>query len=164
MKVDPTVKKETIYVCLVTLILSMLMQSVFLIIGKWNISVLLGNILGAGTGILNFFLMGLGVQKAVSSNEAKAREIMKGSHALRFALIIVLLAAALIFSNVFNIVTTLVSLLFATIAVYLRTIFNKNKKSEIKAVPAAEGTSSEAVTAEATTAEAATAEEEDEEQ
>lgn len=140
MKVDPTVKKETLYICLVTLIMSMLMQSVFLIIGKWDLGVLFGNLLGAGTGILNFFLMGLGVQKAVSSDEKKAREIMRGSHALRFALMIVLLAVALIFSNVFNLIATLASLLFATIAVYLRMIFNKDKKTSPAeaAAPAAE--------------------------
>ena len=142
MKVDPTVKKETLYICLVTLIMSMLMQSVFLIIGKWDLGVLFGNLLGAGTGILNFFLMGLGVQKAVSSDEKKAREIMRGSHALRFALMIVLLAVALIFSNVFNLIATLASLLFATIAVYLRMIFNKDKKTATApaeaAAPAAE--------------------------
>lgn len=132
MKIDPIVKKETLFVSLVTLILSMLMQSVFLIIGKWDISVLLGNILGAGTGILNFFLLGLGVQKAVSSDETKAKEIMKGSHALRFALMIVLLAAALVFSSVFNILTTVISLLFATVAVYMRSIFNKDKKTAAK--------------------------------
>ena len=132
MKIDPIVKKETLFVSLVTLILSMLMQSVFLIIGKWDISVLLGNVLGAGTGILNFFLLGLGVQKAVSSDETKAKEIMKGSHALRFALMIVLLAAALVFSSVFNILTTVISLLFATVAVYMRSIFNKDKKTDAK--------------------------------
>ena len=133
MKIDPVVKKETLFVSLVTLILSMLMQSVFLIIGKWDISVLLGNLLGAGIGILNFFLMGLGVQKAVSSDETKAKAVMRGSHALRFAVMIVLLAVALIFSNVFNIIATLASLLFATVAVYMRAIFSKDKK------PKAEG-------------------------
>ena len=146
MKIDPIVRKETLFVSLVTLILSMLMQSVFLIIGKWDISVFLGNLLGAGIGVANFFLLGLGVQKAVSSDETKAKEIMRGSHALRFAFMIVLLAVAIIFSNVFNIITTLASLLFATIAVYLRTVFNKDKKT------AAKGTE-ETIAAETVTAE-----------
>jgi hypothetical protein len=133
MKIDPTVKKETLFVSLVTLILSMLMQSVFLIIGKWDIGVLLGNLLGAGIGILNFFLLGLGVQKAVSSDETKAKEIMRGSHALRYALMIVLLAVGIVFSGVFNTITMLASFLFATIAVYMRMIFNKDKKTDAKA-------------------------------
>ena len=132
MKVDPTVKKETLFVSIVTLILSMLMESVFLIIGRWDLNVLLGNLLGGIIGILNFFFLGLSVQKAVSADEKKAKEIMKGSHAIRFALIIVLLAISLIFQNVFNVIATIISLLFATVAVYLRAIFNKDKKKQAK--------------------------------
>ena len=59
MKIDPTVKKETLFVGGVTLILSMLMQSVFLIIGRWDLSVLFGNLLGGVIGVLNFFFLGL---------------------------------------------------------------------------------------------------------
>ena len=133
MKIDPTVKKETLFVSIVTLILSMLMESVFLIIGKWDISVLLGNILGGGIGILNFFFLGLSVQKAVSTDEKKAKEIMKASHAIRFALIIVLLAVSLIFQSVFNVIATIISLLFATAGVYMRAIFNKDRKKQAEA-------------------------------
>ena len=137
MKIDPTVKKETLFVGMVTLVLSMLMQSVFLIIGKWDISVLLGNLLGGGIGVLNFFFLGLSVQKAVSSGEKKAREVMKASHAIRFALIIVLLAISLIFQNVFNVIATIISLLFATFGVYLRAVFNKDRKKQAKGEAAA---------------------------
>lgn len=137
MKIDPTVKKETLFVGMVTLVLSMLMQSVFLIIGKWDISVLLGNLLGGGIGVLNFFFLGLSVQKAVSSGEKKAREVMKASHAIRFALIIVLLAISLIFQNVFNVIATIISLLFATFGVYMRAVFNKDRKKQAKGEAAA---------------------------
>ena len=137
MKIDPTVKKETLFVSMVTLVLSMLMQSVFLIIGKWDLSVLLGNILGGGIGILNFFFLGLSVQKAVSSDEKKAKEVMKASHAIRFALIIVLLAISLIFQSVFNVIATIISLLFATAGVYMRAVFNKDRKKQAKGEAAA---------------------------
>ena len=63
-KVDSTIIKETIFVASVTLVLSALMQSVFLIIGKWDYDVLLGNLLGGVAAVLNFFLMGLTVQWA----------------------------------------------------------------------------------------------------
>ena len=72
------------------------------------------------------------VQKAVSSGEKKAKEIMKASHAIRFALIIVLLAISLIFQSVFNVIATIISLLFATFGVYLRAVFNKDKKKQAK--------------------------------
>ena len=40
-KVDPVVMKETRYIAITVLILSALMQAVFLIIGQWNYTVLL---------------------------------------------------------------------------------------------------------------------------
>ena len=131
MKIDPTVKKETIYVCVVTLILSMLMESVFLILRQWHLTVLFGNLVGAGTGILNFFLLGLSVQKAVKNEETRAKEILRASHALRYALMVILVP------SVFNMWATLISLLFATIAVYTRAIFNKDKKTGTASAPAA---------------------------
>ena len=134
MRIDPTVKKETLYISIVTLIMSMLMQSVYLIIGRWGIGVLFGNLLGAGIGILNFFLLGLSVQKAVSEDEKKAKEIMRVSHTVRFAGIIVLIAVSLIFPKVFDIVATIISLLFASTAVFFRQIFAKKNK-QVKAEP-----------------------------
>ena len=56
-KIDATVLRETRYIAVVTLILSVLMESVFLILGKWDVSVLLGNIWGALGAICNFLLM-----------------------------------------------------------------------------------------------------------
>ena len=139
MRIDPTVKKETLYISIVTLIMSMLMQSVYLIIGRWGIGVLFGNLLGAGIGILNFFLLGLSVQKAVSEDEKKAKEIMRVSHTVRFAGIIVLIAVSLIFPKVFDIVATIISLLFASTAVFFRQFFTKkNKQAAAETVGSAE--------------------------
>ncbi len=129
MKIDPTVKKETIYVCVVTLILSMLMESVFLILRQWHLTVLFGNLVGAGIGILNFFLLGLSVQKAVKSEEKRAKDILRASHALRYALMAILVVTAVLIPSVFDMWATLISLLFATVAVYTRAIFNKDKKN-----------------------------------
>ena len=66
MKVDKTVAKETEYIAFFSVVLSVLMQAVFLIIGKWNYTVLLGNIWGIIIAVGNFFVMGLFVQKAVN--------------------------------------------------------------------------------------------------
>ena len=65
MKIDATVKKETKYIALWVLLLSALMQSVFIVIGKWDHTVLLGNLLSGAAVILNFFLIGITVQKAL---------------------------------------------------------------------------------------------------
>lgn len=45
-------------------ILSVLMVGIFLIIGMFDTTVLLGAVLGTAFAVLNFFLMALGVQKA----------------------------------------------------------------------------------------------------
>ena len=130
MKIDPTVKKETTYVLIVTLILSMLLESVFLIIRQWQLNVLFGNLLGAAIGIVNFFLLGLSVQKAVKSDEKRAREILRASQTVRFALMVLLVVISVLIPTVFNMWATLISLFFATIAVYMRPLFNKVRKTE----------------------------------
>ena len=68
-KVDKVVLKETKYIALWVIIFSLIMEAVFLIINKWDYTVLLGNLLSGAVGVLNFFLMGLGVQKAVMQEE-----------------------------------------------------------------------------------------------
>lgn len=83
-KIDPTVLKETRYIALITLLLGVLQQAVFLIIGKWSLSVLFGGIYGWAVALGNFFLMGLTVQKAVSQEEKDAKNTMKLSQNMRF--------------------------------------------------------------------------------
>lgn len=101
------------------------MESVFLIIGKWDYTVLLGNLLSAVCGILNFYLLGLTVQKAVDSDdEAYAKKFMRMSQALRLLLTFgILLLAALI--PCFNIFSAIIPLLFPRIAFALRPLFAK---------------------------------------
>ena len=54
------------YVALGVLGPSVVLQLVFFFLGKWDMTVFLGNLLGIVAGVLNFFLMGLTVQKAVT--------------------------------------------------------------------------------------------------
>ena len=63
--VSDVVKKETGFILLGAVILSVIMELVFLFLGFWDYTVLLGNILSTAVCTLSFFLMGLTVQKAV---------------------------------------------------------------------------------------------------
>ena len=65
MKIQPAVREQTGKVAAGVLILTALMVAVFLILGKFDWTVLTGAALGAAAGIANFFLMALTVQKAV---------------------------------------------------------------------------------------------------
>ena len=123
-KIDKVVLKETKYIALFTIILSVLMQSVFLIIGKWTIAHLLGNILGAFAAVLNFFLMGITVQNAVVKEEKEAKDLMKISHTLRlFMMFFFALIGYLV--PVFNLLAVIIPYLFPRIGVMIRAFIVK---------------------------------------
>ncbi|MBR2916274.1 MAG: hypothetical protein IKC07_01560, partial [Clostridia bacterium] len=69
IKADKTVIKETKFIAIIVLLLSVLMQAVFLIIRRWDLSVLFGNLISALVMIGNFFFMGITVQKALTKDE-----------------------------------------------------------------------------------------------
>lgn len=123
-KIDKAVKRETLYILAVTLILSALMQSAALILKVWDLTVLLGNLLGIAAAVGNFFLMGLTVQAALEKEEKDAKNIMKVSQSARlFLLLFVALAAYLI--PVFNIFATVIPFLFPRIAITFRPLLDK---------------------------------------
>ena len=127
LKIDKTVRRETLFVAVYTVILSALMEAVFLLIGKWDYTVLLGNILGAGGAVLNFFLMGLTVQSAVMKDEKDAKAQMKASQAMRLFMmcVIAILGAVL---PCFQVFAVIIPLFFPRIAVMIRGMSLKKSK------------------------------------
>jgi len=123
-KIDDTVKKETAYIAAWTLIFSAIMQAVFLVIQKWDYTVLLGNVLGGGAAVLNFLLLGVTVQKALSLEQKDAASLMKSSQMLRMLMLFV--AALLGFLlPCFNAWATIIPFFFTRIAIVLRQILDK---------------------------------------
>jgi len=123
-KTDNVVLRETVYIAVWTLILSALMQAVFLIIRMWDYTVILGNLLGAAVNVLNFFLMALTVQKAVEKEEKEAKQTMKLSHSLRMLMLFI--AALLgILLPCFNTAASIIPFFFKRIAIMFRELFRK---------------------------------------
>ena len=54
---DPAVKKETGYIAVWVILLSVIMEAVFLVIRQWDLSVLFGNLGGAAAATGSFFLL-----------------------------------------------------------------------------------------------------------
>ena len=127
-KIDQTVLETTRYIGLCTLILSALMQAVFLVLGRWNITVLLGNALGGGVAVLNFFLMGLTVQKAVVLDEKEAKSAMKVSQLYRNLMLIVTAVVGIAVS-IFNSIAVIVPLFFPRIAISLSGILKGKEEN-----------------------------------
>ncbi len=126
-KIDSTVLKETAYIGMFTLIFSAVMQSVFLIIGKWDYTVLLGNLLGGAAATGNFLLMGITVQNALGKDEKDAKNLMKFSQSMRLLLLFVVALIAYLVP-VFSTVASIVPFLFPRIAVTIRGIIIKKKE------------------------------------
>lgn len=126
VKIDKVVIKETKYIASFVVIFSVLMQAVFLILSKWNYTVLLGNLWGAAIAIGNFFVMGLYIQKAVSQEEKDAKQTIKASHSMRFAAMILLTGIGVVIPF-FDWIGVVVPLVFPSIAIFLRPLIDKNK-------------------------------------
>ena len=118
MKIEKAVRQTTLFVLGVSLVLSVLMQAVFLIAGFWDYTVLLGNLWGGGFAVLNFFLMGLSVQKAMDKPPEDATKYIKANSSARMLALFVL-AAIGAWIPILNTVALLLPLFFPRIAVYV---------------------------------------------
>ena len=128
---DPAVKKETGYITVWVIVLSLVMEAVFLLIRSWDLSVLFGNLGGAAIAVGNFFLLALiatrTMEKALAKGkpeEAAARvKSLATVRLLGCALLCVLLIA--VFKT--NLYATVIPLLFPRIGIMFWPKFNKNR-------------------------------------
>lgn len=128
-QVDPTVKRETCYIAGFVLIFSVIMELAFLLAGAWDITVLLGNLLGGLVAVGNFFLMGLTIQRALGKSEKDAAARMKLSQSLRLIMQLLFCAVGAA-APCFNLTASVVPLLFPRVAVMLRPLLDKKDKVE----------------------------------
>ena len=128
-KTDKTIIKETKYIAVCTAVLSLIMQSVFLISGLWSYKVLLSNILTAAAMVFNFYFMGLGVQKAEQQKESDEKKTMKTSQTIRsfFVFIVVVIGVTV---PCFSVVATIIPLFFPRIAIALRPLWKERVSEE----------------------------------
>ena len=123
-KIDPVVVKETKYILSWVLILSALLQSIFLIIGEWDYTVLLGNLLSGVVAVLNFLLMGITIQNAVVKDESDAKNTIKASNLYRNMLLLIVMIIGVMLPY-FNTWTIIIPLFFTRFAIIFRPLFDK---------------------------------------
>ena len=130
--VQPAVKKETKRVVMITGAGLILMWILFAILHftmpdkvPFDYTVILGGIGGGVIAVLNFFLMGLAVQKAASaSDEGTARMKLKASYSQRFMMMILWVIAAIV-APCFQFVAGIAPLLFPGTGLKFVGIFHK---------------------------------------
>lgn len=130
--VKPAVKKETKRVVMITGAGLILMWILFAILHftmpdkvPFDYTVILGGIGGGVIAVLNFFLMGLAVQKAASAtDEGTARMKLKASYSQRFMMMILWVIAAIV-APCFQFVAGIAPLLFPGTGLKFVGIFHK---------------------------------------
>ncbi|MBR2943901.1 MAG: ATP synthase subunit I [Clostridia bacterium] len=142
-KIDSVVLKETAFIAIISFIMSAFMQAIFLIVSywlpeAWDWRVLVGNLIGLASCVLNFFLMALTVQRALDKEPKDAKNYMRLSQMLRtLMLFVIALGAYLIdlfaFDNsVSFILAVVIPYIFPRIAVMLRPLASKIKQRRNK--------------------------------
>ncbi len=116
--VEPAIIKNISRVACIDLVLSLLMQSVFLLLGIWDIGVLFGNFLGYIASVLNFFLLCITVQSAVQREKDDAKRLIAMSQRMR---LLMMLAFAVVgfLVPVFNPYAVVIPFLFNGVAVFI---------------------------------------------
>ncbi len=126
MKVDPTVRKETVYIAVWVTALSLVMEGVFLLAGRWSASVLTGNLIGAAVAVGNYFLLGLTVARAASGPPEKVALRVRSSMTARLLgqAAICALAVGLLHTNVY---ATVIPLLFPRVGIAFRPAVDRRR-------------------------------------
>ena len=130
--VQPAVKKETKRVVMITGAGLILMWILFAILHftmpdkvPFDYTVILGGIGGGVIAVMNFFLMGLAVQKAASAtDEGTARMKLKASYSQRFMMMILWVIVAIV-APCFQFVAGIAPLLFPGTGLKFVGIFHK---------------------------------------
>lgn len=129
--VQPAVKKETKRIIKITIVGLILMWILFAVLHfampdkvPLDYTVFLGGIGGGAVAVLNFFLMGLAVQKAASaSDEGTARMKLKASYSQRFLMQILWVILAIV-APCFHFVAGISPLLFPGTGIKIMGIFH----------------------------------------
>lgn len=129
--VQPAVKKETKRVVKITAVGLILMWILFAVLHftmpdkvPLDYTVFLGGSGGGAVAVLNFFLMGLAVQKAASaSDEGTARMKLKASYSQRFLMQILWVILAIV-APCFHFVAGIAPLLFPGTGIKIMGIFH----------------------------------------
>lgn len=126
-KIDATVRRETMYIAAAVGVMSLLLQSVFLIAGQWHYTVLLGNLLSGAAAVANFFLMGLTVQNALQKEEKQAADAVKLSQRLRLLMMFVV-AAVGVALPCFDTTAVILPFFFPRVAIAVRPLLDRRGK------------------------------------
>lgn len=120
--------RETAIIALGEAICCGIMVGIFALVGKFNMSVLWGALIGFALTVLNFFFMAVGVgmaaDKAEGQNAGAGKNLIRGSMGLRYAVLAVILIA-FAKSKICNVLALALPLLFVRPVLMISEFFRK---------------------------------------
>lgn len=123
-------KKEAGYIAAGTVVLSALVQIVWAVFFKYDLSVFFGGLWGGTFAVVNFVLMGLTVQKvARESDQMAAKRRMQASYQMRMILIILATVLAIIVPGV-SWVMAVISLFFPRLTILVMPLFRPDLRKK----------------------------------
>ena len=131
LKIQKAILNETRHIAIGVLAADAVMCIAFLILRRFDYTVVAGALWGSLFAVGNFFFMGLGVQKAMEAEDG-AKRYMQENYTLRMFFCVAGMAAG-IKIPVFNSIAVLVPFLFPKLVIYAMQIFGfyrpENNKS-----------------------------------
>ena len=125
MKIQKAILRETWHIAAGVGIGAAIMCGIFAALGKFNTAVLFGALYSSFFAVLNFFLMGITVQKALDREDGHVRYV-RTSYALRMILMVAAIIIGLRLLK-FNIIATLVPFLLPKLVIYAMKLFGLYK-------------------------------------
>ena len=117
MKLQQATKRETFHIAVGVLGFSAVMDLVFVLLKRWDYSVLWGTLLGGGFAIVNFLALALTVQRmAADPTEKRGKLTMQLSYTLRMLFTVFIVALAIKLPGV-NWIPTVISLFFPRLTI-----------------------------------------------
>lgn len=127
MKLDPIVKKETGYMAVGCLIGTLITAVVFLALGKFDLSVLLGCLIGYVMAVGNFFWMSCALSLALEEEEEASTQLkMKRSYVMRSVIMLGIMGASIVFDGI-HWVPVVAAVFYPRIIIFIRGIVQNIK-------------------------------------
>lgn len=130
IKIEPAVKLETKHIAIGEVSMTLIMLIVFLCLGKFDYTVVLGSLLGGGYAVLNFFLMAMSVQRSVhKETPEQAKLVVQNSYTKRLLVLVVVVIIG-IKVPYFHWVAVVLPQFFPRITIFIKTLPIFQRKGE----------------------------------
>lgn len=136
MKLDPIVKRETGYMALGCLVGTAVTALVFVLLGRFDMSVALGCLIGYVMTVGNFFWMSCALSLALEEDEVATQLKMKRSYVLRSVIMLVVMGASIVLDGI-HWVPVVAAVFYPRIIIFLRGIVQSIKDRNAPTPPPA---------------------------